>query len=227
MAGAALALATAGLAACSSASSSSTAGNAASSHPASSASTAPVIPIETLYGQVTGSAAAKQLNSTNTPLTFPSFTYNGVVKLTVAPFTLPGGPGPSGTDTLPGGLRVHHVSSLPASVNSGKTPPPAVWTYTGGRCHYVATFDKGVYTVVPGSTGKFAGAAGHGTYNIIATGYAPATMNDKPVAGVAGCSFTTIGATSASGASITFTASGPLAVTMATSAGYVTGKMPV
>lgn len=215
--------------ACSSSSSSSTAGNAASSHPASSASTSPAIPIETLYGQVTGSAAASQLNSqSNAPLTFPSFTYNGVVKLTVAPFTLPGGPGPSGTDTLPGGLRVHHVSSLPAAERDGKAPPPAVWTYAGGRCHYVATFDKGAYTVVPGSTGKFAGAAGHGTYNITATGYAPAKMNGKPVASVAGCSFTTIGTTSPSGASITFTGSGPLTVTTATSANQAAGtRVPV
>lgn len=204
-AGALALAATAGLAACSSASSSSSA-----SHPSASASAATASPvtIETLYGRVTGSAAASQLNSnSNAPLKFPVFTYNGVVQLTVSPFALPGGPGPGGTNTLPGGLRVHHVSSQPAAVSNGTAPPPATWTYSGGRCSFVATFDKGTYTIAPGSTGKFAGATGHGTYLITATGSAPAASRSD-------CSFTSkgFGPVGSPGASITFTASGPLTV---------------
>lgn len=223
IAGATIALATAGLAtACSTTSSASHPG--ASAHATAGPVAASPVTIETLYGQVTGSAAASQLNSnSNAPLKFPVFYYNGVVKLTVAPFALPGGPGASGTDTLPGGLRVHHVSSQPAAVSNGTAPPPAAWTYSGGQCHYIATFDKGTYTVVPGSTGKFAGAAGHGAYQITAVGSAPAKSRSD-------CSFTSknLGPTSSSGASITFTASGPLTITKATSASRaVTGEVPV
>src|ERR1700755_3155867 len=59
---------------------------------------------ETLHGADTGSAAAANLNSSNSnaPLQFPMFTYSGPVNLTVKPFTLPNSNGPSGTNTLPG-----------------------------------------------------------------------------------------------------------------------------
>ncbi len=160
---------------------------------------------ETLHGAATGSSAAANFNSSsNTPLKFPSFTYSGPVNLTVEPFTLPGGNGPSGTSTLPGGLRVHHVSTLPGSSNPN-TPPPATWTLKGKNCYFTATFDKGNYTVVSGSSGKFAGASGHGTYVVAASGWAPLTGKT--------CSFNSIGPVSSQGASIAFTASGPLTVT--------------
>jgi hypothetical protein len=160
---------------------------------------------ETLHGAATGSAAAANFNSnSNTLLKFPTFTYAGPVALTVSPFTLPGGNSPSGTNTLPGGLRVHHVSTLPGSGNPN-TPPPAVWTLKGTNCYFTATFDKGNYTVVSGSTGKFKGATGHGTYVITAGGWAPLAKGKS-------CSFNSIGPVAAQGASIAFTASGPLAV---------------
>jgi hypothetical protein len=161
--------------------------------------------IETLHGADTGSTAAANLNSnSNAPLQFPAFTYSGPVNLTVKPFTLPNSNGPSGTNTLPGGLRVHHVSALPSS--SSNVPPPAKWVLKGGNCYFTATFDKGNYTVVTGSTGKFAGATGHGSYLITATGSAPLAK------GKTTCSFSSIGPVSSKGASIIFSGGGPLTV---------------
>jgi hypothetical protein len=179
---------------------------AACSTSSSSTATTPTTTsgVETLHGAVTGSAAAANLNSnSNAPLQFPVFTYSGPVNLTVKPFTLPGN-GASGTNTLPGGLRVHHVSTLPAS--SSNAPPPAKWTLKGGNCYFAATFDKGNYSVVSGSTGKFAGATGHGSYLITVTGSAPLAK------GKTTCSFTSIGPVSAQGASIAFAGGGPLKV---------------
>ena len=161
---------------------------------------------ETLYGADTGSAAATNLNSSssNAPLQFPVFTYSGPVNLTVKPFTLPNSSGSSATNTLPGGLRVQHVSTMPSP--SSNAPPPATWTQKGGNCYFAATFDKGSYTAVTGSTGKFSGATGHGSYLITATGSAPLAK------GKTTCSFSSIGPVSAQGASIIFRGSGPLTV---------------
>jgi hypothetical protein len=177
-----------------------------SSSASSSTSTTTTSGIETLHGTDTGSAAAADLNNSNpnAPLQFTAFTYSGPVNLTVKPFTLPTSNGPNGTNTLPGGMRVHHVSSLPSS--SSNAPPPATWTLKGGNCYFVTTFDKGTYTVVSGSTGKFTGATGHGSYQITATGSAPLAK------GKTACSFNNIGPVSTQGASITFIGSGPLTV---------------
>lgn len=178
---------------------------ACSSSASTSTTTTTTSGTETLHGAATGSTAAANLNSnSNAPLQFPVFTYSGPVNLTVKPFTLPNSNGPSGTNTLPGGLRVHHVSALPSS--SSNAPPPARWTLKGGNCSFTATFDKGSYTVVTGSTGKFAGATGHGSYLITAAGSAPLAK------GKTTCSFSSIGPVSTQGASITFSASGPLTV---------------
>jgi hypothetical protein len=182
-------------------------GSSGSSSASSSTSTTTTTSgTETLHGAVTGSVAAANLNSSssNAPLQFPAFTYSGPVNLTVKPFTLPNSSGPSGTNTLPGGLRVHHVSTLPSS--SSNAPPPTVWTLKGGNCYFAATFDKGSYTVVTGSTGKFAGATGHGSYLITATGSAPLAK------GKTTCSFGNTGPVSTQGASIAFIGSGPLTV---------------
>jgi hypothetical protein len=178
---------------------------ACSSSSSTATTTTTTTGIETLHGADTGSTAAANLNSnSNAPLQFPAFTYSGPVNLTVKPFTLPNSNGPSGTNTLPGGLRVHHVSALPSS--SSNAPPPATWALKGGNCYFTATFDKGNYTVVTGSTGKFAGATGHGSYLITATGSAPLAK------GKTTCSFSSIGPVSSQGASIIFSASGPLTV---------------
>lgn len=178
---------------------------AACSLSSSTATTTTTSGTETLHGADTGSTAAANLNSSsNAPLQFPVFTYSGPVNLTVKPFTLPNSNGPSGTNTLPGGLRVHHVSALPSS--SSNAPPPAAWTLKGGNCYFTATFDKGSYTVVTGSTGKFAGATGHGNYLITATGSAPLAK------GKTTCSFSSIGPVSTQDASIIFSGSGPLTV---------------
>jgi hypothetical protein len=198
-------LSIAGLAVAACSSSGSSSSGSSSSASSSSASTATTSGTETLHGADTGSAAAASLNSnSNAPLQFRVFTYSGLVNLTVKPFTLPGGNGPIGTNTLPGGLRVHHVSVLPSS--SSNAPPPTTWTLKGGNCYFTSTFDKGSYTVVTGSTGKFAGATGHGSYLITATGSAPLAK------GKTTCSFSSTGPVSAQGASITFSASGPLTV---------------
>jgi hypothetical protein len=159
---------------------------------------------EVLHGQSTGAAAAANLNSnSNAPLTFQVFTYAGPVVLTVHNFKLPGNGGQSsGTGTLPGGLRVHHVSTQPHS----NGPPPATWVLKSGTCSFTATFDRGTYTVVKGSTGKFTGATGHGTYQIIAKGNAPLAK------GKTTCTFTATGKVSNTGAAITFSAHGPLKV---------------
>ena len=178
---------------------------AACSTSSSTATTTTISGTETLHGADTGSTAAAALNSnSNAPLQFPVFTYSGPVNMTVKPFTLPNNNGPSGTNTLPGGLRVHHVSTLPSS--SSNAPPPATWTLKDGNCYFIATFDKGNYTVVAGSTGKFAGATGHGSYLITATGSAPLAS------GKTTCSFSTIGPLSTHGASVTFSGKGPLTV---------------
>jgi hypothetical protein len=76
----------------------------------------------------------------------------------------------------------------------------------GGNCYFTATFDKGSYTVVSGSTGKFTGATGHGSYLITATGSAPLAKGQTT------CSFTSVGPVSTRGASITFIGTGPLTV---------------
>ena len=197
-------LSIAGLSVSACSSSASTPSSSAST-PSSSASTTTTSGIETLHGADTGSTAAANLNSnSNAPLQFPVFTYSGPVNLTVKPFTLPNGNGPSGTGTLPGGLRLHHVSALPSS--SSNAPPPATWTLKGGNCYFAATFDKGSYTVVTGSTGKFTGATGHGRYLITATGSAPLAK------GKTTCSFSSIGPVSTRGASVIFAGSGPLTV---------------
>jgi hypothetical protein len=191
--------ATIGLAACSTASQT-VAPAAATAKPSTPAA---ISGTEILHGADTGAAAAANLNSnSNVPLSFPVFTYSGPVNLTVKPFTLPSSNGRSGTNTLPGGLRLHHVSSLPASSTNG--PPPATWIRTGDSCSFVATFDKGTYTVVSGSTGKFAGATGHGSYLITATGTAPLAK------GKTSCAFPNTGNVSTQGASIIFAASGPI-----------------
>jgi hypothetical protein len=175
----------------------------ACSSSASSTSSAATSGTETMHGALTGSAAAASLNSNgSSQLQFPVFTYSGPVSLTVKPFTLPGGNSSSGTNTLPGGLRLHHVSALPSSSSNA---PPVKWTLKGGNCDFVVTFDKGSYTVVTGSTGKFAGATGHGSYLITATGSAPLAKGTT-------CSFSSVGLVSAHRASIAFAGSGPLTV---------------
>lgn len=159
---------------------------------------------ETIHAVASGSKAAANLNNSNpnAPIVLPVAVYSGPVNLTIKPFTL--GSSASGkTATLPGGLRVKHKS---APGFGGNTPPAAKWTLTDGQCYFTTTFDKGTYTVEPGSTGKFAGATGHGTYVLTAAGWAPLSKGKKT------CSFSSTGPFRSQGANITFNASGPLTV---------------
>lgn len=160
---------------------------------------------ETLTATVTGKAAAANLNSSsNAPLTFGSAALSGPVAGTIKPFTLTGS-GPQGTATWrssAGPLTVFHKSSDPAS--SSDAPPPATWTLNGRTCHFTTEFDYGTFTQDRVSSGGFAATTWHGTYTIRARGNAPLLKGKKS------CGFTTTGPAVASGASIVFTAAGPL-----------------
>ena len=189
---AAAAVAAAALAACSSSSSSTTA--------------APVKGTETLSAAVTGQAAAANLNSSsNAPLSFASAALTGPVPATITPFVLGGGNAPTGTvtwKTSAGSLTVYHADS-PAfvKINKSGAPPPATWTQAGKTCHFSTVFDAGTFRQV----GKFAGATSwSGAFKITASGYAPLAK------GKTACGFTTTGPVEASGASIVFSAAGPL-----------------
>ena len=179
---------------------------AACSSSSSTMTAAPVKGTETLSAAVTGEAAAANLNSnSNAPLSFSSAALTGPVPATIKPFTLGGGNGPTGTvtwKTSAGSLTVYHADSAAfVKINKSGAPPPATWTQAGKTCHFTTVFDAGTFR----QAGKFAGATSwSGTFKITAAGYAPL------VKGKAACSFENAGAVKASGASITFTASGPM-----------------
>jgi hypothetical protein len=168
---------------------------------------------ETLSALVTGRAAAANLNnsSPSAPLTFGSATLSGLVPATIKPFALTGGNGNKGSvtwQTSAGALTVYHVSA-PGYDSNSNTPPPATWTLdkATGTCHFTSVFSKGTFT----QTGRFGGAHGgpvasawHGGYTVTAQGYAPLSK------GKTACSFTSTGAVQDSGASVRFTASGPV-----------------
>jgi len=174
----------------------------------SSATTAAAHGTETLTATVTGKAAAANLNSdSSAPLSFAAGTLAGPVTATIKPLVLGGGNGCSGNQawhTTAGPLAVTHTSQ-PKYCENTNAPPPATWTLSGTTCHFTATFSAGTFAEIKTASGAFAATTWHGNYKVTAEGYAPLAK------GKTACSFQDAGAVEADGASIVFTASGPLA----------------
>jgi hypothetical protein len=168
----------------------------------SSSTAAPVTGTETLSATVTGQAAAANLNSSsNAPLSFATGTLTGPVAGTIKPFILGGGNGCKGTVTWitsAGPLTVNHAASPCPNPDA---PPPATWTKSGITCHFTADFSAGTFRQ---ASGLFTATTWHGTYKVTAEGYAPLLK------GKTACGFSTTGNVAADGASIVFSASGPL-----------------
>jgi len=162
---------------------------------------------ETLSAAVTGKAAATNLNSnSNTPLSFATGTLAGPVTATIKPLVLGGGNGCTGHQTWHtsvGPLAVTHTSQPKYCLNTN-APPPAVWSLSGNTCHFTATFSAGTFAEIKAASGGFEGTTWHGTYLVTAKGYAPLAK------GKTSCSFQNVGNVEANGASIVFSASGPL-----------------
>jgi hypothetical protein len=185
--------------ACSS-SSSTSAGSSASPK----ATAAPMSGTETLTGTLTGAAAATWLNSNgNTAPSFASLVFTGPVDTTVSgPVSL--GPGSATTST--------HTFVTPAGnlavQYTAKTYGGGMATVTGksgSTCYFRLDGGTGAYTVLGSeSTGKFAGAAGHGTYAMTIL------VAAKLLPGNATCAADNPGTALAKGTSVTFKASGPL-----------------
>lgn len=173
------------LAACSSSSSSSSGGTSGT---------------ETIIGVVTGASAANQLNSSNNnaPLTLHSLTFSGPVSVVTGPVSL--GSGQQATFSTPSGdLAVNHTEP-----NSEEQPEPAITGKSGNLCYFKGSLGNGTYTVDGSkSTGKFAGATGHGTFNLTVAGAAQLQSGTT-------CNINNLGNVVAKGAALTFKASGPL-----------------
>jgi hypothetical protein len=157
----------------------------------------PGVSTETITATITGAKAAADLNShSSAPLVFPVMRFTGTVSTSVRRLSLGGGKaGTSVFKTPAGHLDVRHVQT-----SSGRR------TWTGpldGVCMFTAVFSAGRWTAT-GGTGKFAGASGHGTFRVTASG-ATALKKHKTR-----CSAATTGRVQSAGAEITFTASGTL-----------------
>ena len=164
---------------------------------------------ETFSGTITGSRAVAVLSNPNPnpPLTFPVFTWTGPVRTSISNFTLPSGNKKDLERTFKTPAGDFTVTRTPNSQrkNTGGATGPV-----NGICTFRGV-SSGFYTVVPGkSTGKFAGATGHGTFTITLTGSGPISP-----ASAKACTFGSNGPniSKLSSASITFHAAGPLTVT--------------
>jgi hypothetical protein len=190
------------LAACSSSSSSSSpATNATHSSSSPSAMTG----TETLKAELTGSAAAQNLNSnSNAAPVFPAGTWTGPVAVVLKPLKLGNGGNKAGTvswATSLGTATVYH------SANTVGQNASLVWTKVGNACHFAAVFSKGTFHYVPAqSTGKWASLSGSGVYTITAQGVAP--LNS----GKTTCSNNTTGNVENGGARVSFLAVAPVTV---------------
>jgi hypothetical protein len=158
---------------------------------------------ETLTGVVSGVAAAKLLNANgNPPLKFTSLVFSGPVNTSISNVTLGGGKAKTATHAF---VTPAGSFTVTRTVTSNGQPQPSVTGQTGNTCHFTANFGTGSYNVDGSkSTGKFAGATGSGTFSI--TVQASADL----LAGKTTCSANNTGNVTATGASITFKASGPL-----------------
>jgi hypothetical protein len=172
-------------------------------------STPSVSGTETFSGTVTGSRALAALTSPNPnpPLTFPVFTWTGPVRTSISNYTLPSGNNKEVERTFKTPAGDFTVTRTPNTQRKNTTRAT-------GPVHGICTFrgiSSGFYTVVPGeSTGKFAGATGHGTFTITLSGSGPISP-----ASAKACTFGSNGPniSKLSSASITFHATGPLTVT--------------
>ena len=158
---------------------------------------------ETLTGVVSGAAAAKLLNSnSNPPLKFTSLVFRGPVNISISNAVIGSGKSVTATHafvTPAGNLTVTRT------VTSTGQAQPSVTGKTGNTCHFTQNIGTGTYTVDSSkSTGKFAGATGSGTFAV--TIVASADLS----AGKTTCSANNTGKVMATGALITFKASGPL-----------------
>jgi hypothetical protein len=169
------------------------------------AAAAPRSGTETITATLAGAAAASYLNSGGlTPPSFPSVVFAGVVNTTIrGPVTL--GHSTATTVTYTFVTPAGHLTIRRTQKTRSNQLAPA--GRSGSTCYFTAS-STGVYTVVGSrSTGKFAGAAGGGTYvTTVALG-----ADLEP--GRTTCSATNAGTVIAKGTSITYRASGPLTVT--------------
>jgi hypothetical protein len=158
---------------------------------------------ETLTGVASGAAAANQLNSnSNAPLKFPSLVFSGPVDTSISNAVLGGGKSKTATHAF---VTPAGNFTVTRTITSKGQAQPSVAGQTGNTCHFTQNAGTGTYTVDGSkSTGKFAGATGSGTYTV--TIVASADLS----AGKTTCSANNTGNALATGASITFKASGPL-----------------
>jgi hypothetical protein len=165
----------------------------------------PMSGTETLIGTMTGAAAARWLNSYGSaPPSFASLVFTGPVDTTLTgPVTVGSGNATTATHTFAtpaGNLTVQYT------VKTDGGGQPTVTGRSGTTCYFRLDGGTGSYTVLGSeSTGRFAGATGHGTYALtILT--AASMLPDKTF-----CDLLS-GNVSAKGTSVTFKASGPLAL---------------
>src|ERR1019366_1425379 len=184
---------TAGLAACGSTSKS-------VAHPAAAGSVRAVSGTEVIRAQITGAKAAKDIGSnSNAPLVFPAVAFTGPVVTHVRPFRLGSGNSKGSAFRTPAGVL--YLTHSKGQKN------PAVTRQSGRVCYFRQVRSEGTWTAVPAkSTGKFAGASGHGTFTL--TILAAADL----LPGKTKCTTGNTGNPLAKGASIVFEASGPLTV---------------
>jgi hypothetical protein len=158
---------------------------------------------ETFTGVIGGAAAANTFNSnSNTALSFHSLVFSGPVNTTATNVSLGSSAnGPHTFHTPAGNLTVTHEQKTNGNEN------PTITGKTGDTCHLKGSGGTGTYTVDGSqSTGSFAGATGSGTYSI--SYVAAATLHP----GDSTCTVNNIGNVVATGAAITFKASGPMTI---------------
>ena len=183
--------------------SSSGSSTSASSSTSPTATATPMSGTETLTGTLTGAAAAKWLNSYgNAAPSFASLVLTGPVDTAISgPVSLGTGSATTTTQTFvtpAGNLTVQYTTKT-----SGGGQPTAS-RKSGSTCYFRLDGGTGTYRVLRSkSTGKFAGATGHGTYAITILAAAN-LLPDKTF-----CDLLP-GYALAKGTSVTFKASGPL-----------------
>jgi hypothetical protein len=180
------------------------AGACSSSGSSTGAAATPRSGTETITATLTGAPAVSYLNSGGiTPPSFPSVVFAGVVNTTISgPVTLGRSTATTATHTFvtpAGNLTIRRTRKT----RHNQLAPAG---RSGSTCYFTAS-STGVYTVVGSqSTGKFAGAAGGGTYVttvVVGAGLQPGRTT---------CSVSNAGTVIAKGTSITYRASGPLTV---------------